>query len=179
MRCEYCSANNAPEEKFCTGCGSPLREAGHISNAPSNRPAQVGEIHCPHCGKMHPSSIWSCPETGGDLSSTSGASVPAIKTYASAKLVLDDSSEIPLTASGRTIGRDDFDRTASSQDLPFISRRHLLVSVTGNDFYIEDAGSVNGTLLNGAKLAAGSKQELKDGDQIELGRVAKLTFKQD
>jgi hypothetical protein len=179
MRCEYCGANNAQEEKFCSGCGSPLRESGNAAEGAAHVSRPISEIQCPHCGKKHPSTIWSCPETGGDLSGTAGAKVQSPASCATAQLSIDGGSEIQLTGEGRQVGRDDFDRTASTQDLQYISRRHLLISVSDGTYYIEDPGSKNGTIVNGTDITGREKQALKDGDRIELGKVVTLTFKQD
>jgi pSer/pThr/pTyr-binding forkhead associated (FHA) protein len=55
-----------------------------------------------------------------------------------------------------------------------VSRKHARISVEGTSFFIEDLGSSNGTIVNGAKVAG--KQSLKDGDSISLGPVA-FSFK--
>lgn len=179
MRCEYCGINNIEEDKFCSGCGSPLRESGKYTEAAAHAVEGISEIHCPHCGKTHPSTIWSCPETGGDLSSTAGDKVAAHVTYMQTRLIIDGGGEILLTTTDRVVGRDDFDRVASTRDLPYVSRRHMLISFTDDSYRITDQNSKNGTSVNGVDIAGIEKQLLKDGDRIELGKVVTLTFKQD
>ncbi len=53
-----------------------------------------------------------------------------------------------------------------------VSRRHARIFVEGDGIAIEDLGSSNGTLVNGAKV---DKRPLKDGDAITLGPVV-FTF---
>lgn len=52
-----------------------------------------------------------------------------------------------------------------------VGRRHARLAVEGGQLVIEDLDSTNGTLLNGQKLAARQLQPLKDGDQIQLGKL--------
>lgn len=54
-----------------------------------------------------------------------------------------------------------------------VSRHHASVEVRGNEYILTDAGSRNGTYLNGAKINGPVK--LKDGDRIEVGNT-KVVF---
>jgi len=54
-----------------------------------------------------------------------------------------------------------------------ISRRHAKISVAGTAVKIEDLGSANGTLVNGALI---QQSGLKDGDKIQLGSTTILKF---
>jgi len=49
-----------------------------------------------------------------------------------------------------------------------ISRAHAAIGYDGKGFYVQDLGSTNGTLVNGAKV---ERQSLKRGDQIQMGRL--------
>ena len=58
-----------------------------------------------------------------------------------------------------------------------ISRRHArLVVKEGKFFVAEEIGTMNGTFLNGKKLANGVLTPIKDGDELVLCRLG-LTFK--
>ena len=59
-------------------------------------------------------------------------------------------------------------------DLPGVSRHHARILVAGEAATVQDAGSKNGTYLNGQKLA--EPAALSDGDTIRLGNVP-LTFR--
>ncbi|GEM_PF-329458 len=50
-----------------------------------------------------------------------------------------------------------------------VSARHLRVVRQGNEFYVEDLHSTNGTYLNGVKLLPGKLERLNEGDTILLG----------
>ncbi|MDB9434719.1 FHA domain-containing protein [Microcystis aeruginosa] len=58
-----------------------------------------------------------------------------------------------------------------------VSRVHAIIYVEEDGFYLEDAGSLNGTYLNGENLQSGRKK-LKSGDRITLGyyRAINLLF---
>lgn len=53
-----------------------------------------------------------------------------------------------------------------------ISGRHALITVMGDHTYVDDLGSTNGTLLNGARVA---KSQLHHGDTIQTGNY-QFTF---
>ncbi len=58
-----------------------------------------------------------------------------------------------------------------------ISRRHARVVIKDGRFFIaEEIGTMNGTFLNGTKLANGVLTPIGDGDELMLCRLA-LTFK--
>ena len=58
-----------------------------------------------------------------------------------------------------------------------ISRRHARVVVRdGKPFVAEEIGTMNGTYLNGQRLATGVLTPIKDGDEVTLCRLT-LTFK--
>ena len=47
-----------------------------------------------------------------------------------------------------------------------VSRRHAKITVTGDQIFIQDLGSTNGTELNGERVERG---KLADGDRITVG----------
>jgi pSer/pThr/pTyr-binding forkhead associated (FHA) protein len=51
---------------------------------------------------------------------------------------------------------------------PTISRAHAAIGYEREGFYLQDLGSTNGTLVNGARI---ERQPLKPGDQIQMGRL--------
>lgn len=54
-------------------------------------------------------------------------------------------------------------------DAPLVSRVHCKLTVSrGGDLEVEDAGSTNGTLVNGQRI---TRSPLKAGDSLTVGRV--------
>jgi hypothetical protein len=94
-----------------------------------------------------------------------------------AKLVLPDNSEISLTEETRPMGRSDFEEAVSAEALSYISRQHFRISCDDGKYSIEDRGSANGTKTNGVQVKGKGRQELRDGDRIDVADVAALTFK--
>jgi hypothetical protein len=73
--------------------------------------------------------------------------------------------EVPLSKDRMTIGR----RTHNDVviDNLAVSGEHAVVSKAGEDFYIEDLGSTNGTTVNGQPV---KKHLLQGGDFVEIGK---------
>lgn len=51
---------------------------------------------------------------------------------------------------------------------PVISRRHAKILKEGETYFLVDTDSLNGTYLNGRKLAAHTRAEIKSGDRIDF-----------
>jgi ribosomal protein L40E len=61
-------------------------------------------------------------------------------------------------------------------DSEIVSRIHADIRVEGDNFYIEDTGSSNGTYINHTPLSLGNRHRLRSGDRISLGKGDKMTF---
>lgn len=57
-----------------------------------------------------------------------------------------------------------------------VSGRHALITKMGEHMYVDDLGSTNGTLLNGARIA---KSIIKHGDVIQVGNYQFTYFSDD
>lgn len=70
---------------------------------------------------------------------------------------------------GAVIGRKDSPYEQQLAPLDLISRRHGRFTRRGRDWYIEDFGSTNGTLVNDVELAPGSPVRIGAGDVVDIG----------
>lgn len=106
---------------------------------------------------------------------------PNIKAY----LIIERSNRIiQLTKRHTYLGRRDYttgfipdvDLTKEDEE-KYISRKHSKITFIDSKFYIsEEPGAVNGTFLNGERLATGVKHELKNEDVVTLCHI-KIIFK--
>ena len=53
-----------------------------------------------------------------------------------------------------------------------VSRDHALIVRRGNDYYLDDCGSLNGTYVNRKRI---DSHRLADGDELQIGKY-KLAF---
>ena len=77
---------------------------------------------------------------------------------------------IPFPRNGATLGREDI-ATATGHTDPKMSTVHVRCGSARGIFTMEDAGSLNGTVVNGVKLHPGERVELADGAIVRLGRT--------
>ncbi|MEB3196260.1 MAG: FHA domain-containing protein [Candidatus Sericytochromatia bacterium] len=145
--CPNCHAENKDGVSYCDECGTKLEDAV--------KPAQVAAAEM-STGEMGPPA---------QLVITRGGTV---------------GREFPLEQRGEThIGRWDpdggaFPEVDLTQDDPEakISRKHARIFFRGGAYHLEDVGSLNGTFVNrGSRLMPGSPQELRNGDELLLGKT--------
>jgi hypothetical protein len=86
--------------------------------------------------------------------------------------------EYPLRSDVVRIGRADAEQNyrpdldLGSDDA--ISRRHAEIRRRGNQFFLVDLGSTNGTQLNGEPITPNVEMPLRDGGEIRLGAMTLL-----
>lgn len=68
------------------------------------------------------------------------------------------------------IGKEETDGGYALRE-PIISRRHARILKEGMRYFLVDTRSLNGTYLNGERLIAEEKKELKNGDQIDFADI--------
>ncbi|MEH2258621.1 FHA domain-containing protein [Nostoc sp.] len=61
-------------------------------------------------------------------------------------------------------------------DSDVVSRIHAQIWINGDEYYITDLGSSNGTYINGAKLQPQVFCPLHPGDKVSFGQGDKITF---
>jgi CRP-like cAMP-binding protein len=126
------------------------------------------------------------PKSGKDKNKTGDDKTaekvdPNVKAY----LIVQRSNRIvQLTKRNTFLGRRDYttgfipdvDLTKEDEE-KYISRKHSKIAFADGKFYIsEEPGAVNGTFLNGNRLATGVKHELKNEDELTLCHL-KIIFK--
>jgi predicted component of type VI protein secretion system len=87
--------------------------------------------------------------------------------------------EFPMSEDETQIGRWDADGGIfpdvdldSDDPEAKVSRRHARITRRGDQYFIEDLGSTNGTFINrGRRLLPGDRQPLRDGDEVIVGKT--------
>jgi hypothetical protein len=160
--CPVCKTKNELEAIVCGHCGAPLDDpsidSGHKTKT-TDMQAVTPEMIRDWSLKEAKEAV--VPESGIAFY-VDGHSMPAY---------IDSKGEFVL---GRKVG------TTSEVLLdlaPFggyslgLSRRHVIIRWTGDDYEVLDLGSVNGTWLNEEKLVPHTSYPLPSGSHLRLGRM--------
>jgi hypothetical protein len=152
-------------------------------------------LHCAECGFVNPEGANYCQKCGalvdheaGDEAATATYRVGETGDFVPVDLddVMDDGAAALVIRAGggragesfavagdrMTIGRRP-DSSVFLDDIT-VSRDHALLVLRGNDWYLDDCGSLNGTYINRKRI---DSQQLADGDELQIGKY-KLAFRQ-
>jgi serine/threonine-protein kinase len=126
------------------------------------------DVYCAHCGQRQPMAV---------------ASAALRQARATAKLVVMGTTELDssflLQKETSLVGRSDphsniFPEVDLSRFDPQtkVSRRHARIFRKGDNYLVEDLGSVNGTVVNDTlRLAPHQPRALESGDKLRLGET--------
>jgi hypothetical protein len=152
-------------------------------------------IKCPFCESVYPENTLFCDECGSYLAPSSDQGTDPLQGQTVGEMERGEAVEVPFMTlvldieSGGSIelplskevvlGRLDASRAVfpdvdltSEQGLEKgISRRHARISRRANQVFLEDLNSLNGTYLNANRLVPELPYPIKDGDQIQLGKL--------
>ena len=134
---------------------------------------------CPSCGRPTPigtSCVYCATVTDLDLKSlqldylrsSEGDPQDANLPLTVAVVVQKTGQKIPMRKSKCKIGRDPSNQVVIPDDT-FTSRHHAWITFEEGDFWLEDLGSTNGTMLNGHPVV--KRQILSSGDKIRVGHT--------
>ena len=147
-------------------------------------------IKCPFCNSVFPENTLFCEECGSYLPPSDSQTTDPLtspieakggrRTFKTLVLSVHDGGRIELPLSQEVIiGRLDAGR-AVFPDVDFtneqgiekgLSRRHARISSREGQIFLEDLHSLNGTFLNATRLVPDLPYPLKDGDQVQLGKL--------
>ncbi len=152
-------------------------------------------IKCPFCNNVYPEGTLFCEECGSYLAPSRAQATDPLSGQTAAEtergragppnfitLVLSieggGTVELPLSKevvlgrldAGRAIFPD-VDLTSEQGIEKGISRRHARISRRGDQVFVEDLNSLNGTFLNATRLIPELPYPLQDGDRVQLGKL--------
>src|SRR4051795_2382543 len=144
MQCPECGSLNSEGANYCSTCGAFL---GGPESPPGATTAayRVGET-----GEIEPLDLGSMAEAGAALVIRAGGGRTG--------------ESFPLAGQRMSIGR----RPESDifLDDVTVSRDHALLVRRGDDWYLDDCGSLNGTYVNRTRIES---HRLQAGDELQIG----------
>lgn len=126
---------------------------------------------CPKCQSPLRQGATFCPKCGHRLPAASGVT-QNISQVSGPYLVIQEQGlaqrQTPLGRLPVFIGREQAPSTIVVSH-PTVSRRHVEIQQSGNEYWLIDKGSTNGTSVNGGRLPKGGSHRLSDGDIFRIG----------
>jgi pSer/pThr/pTyr-binding forkhead associated (FHA) protein len=151
--CTECGFTNDEGANYCQRCGAFIGAPEPAAPESSTATYRIDET-----GELVPVEIGDVVEQGG------GA---ALVVRAGGGRV---GESFPLDHDRMTIGRRP-DSDVFLDDVT-VSRDHALIVRRGDEFHLDDLGSLNGTYVNRRRIES---HHLADGDELQVGKY-KLTF---
>jgi pSer/pThr/pTyr-binding forkhead associated (FHA) protein len=152
-QCPECGFTNAEGANYCQRCGAFIGAPEPVAAESSTATYRIDET-----GELVPVELEDVVAQGG------GA---ALVVRAGGGRV---GESFPLDGDRMTIGRRP-DSDVFLDDVT-VSRDHALIVRRGEEFHLDDLGSLNGTYVNRRRIES---HHLADGDELQVGKY-KLTF---
>lgn len=194
--CPTCNHTNPEGATQCEACFTPLPTMTVCPHCAS--PVQSDATFCGDCGQtIDPSQLK--PIAGNETSP--GAEAPAV---AVAPANNEPIPALPTTPESSSIASLIHVQTQTTLELPkgltvihlgkpndrvppdvdvsgfahsdVVSRVHADIRIEGEDYFLEDTGSANGTYVNHTILDPGDRHQLCPGDRVSLGKGDLVTF---
>lgn len=169
ITCPNCAYQNSDGSTQCSACGSPLPAA--VACPQCGAITQADARFCGHCGAqinavVEQPSVEQLPNqlSGAHLRHTSTNTTVALPPHSTIRIGKPNEQVPP-----------DID-ISGFPDSGVVSRVHATIHREGEAYYIEDAGSSNGTYINNLPLSTGSRHRLRTGDRIAFGKADKVAF---
>lgn len=174
-RCPACQLPTIPDAKYCDHCGFAL--FNFVAEKPEHEEPVV--ILCRECGHRNLAAWKYCEKCGAEIVTTQSDEPEQAPGMYFKLLKSSQRIEFPGNKTSFLIGRQDaendifpeIDLTPLGAQNFGIGRRHAKITLQGTEVFIEDLNSVNGTLVNRVKISTEKPQQLKDGDEVRLGKL--------
>ncbi len=187
-QCPVCGQENEPGNIFCDNCGAQLPAVQSAPPAPPpqsiphqpavNPPPQPDAPPAPVRAITVPIALPTAPAPTGPIAPLP----PTQPAPAGHPRLVVAASGMYFDLFRRTeviVGRVDptsrifpeVDLTAQGGDEGGVSRRHCRITLAGNQFFVEDLGSTNGTYVDASRLTPNTRVALDNGRQLRLGKL--------
>jgi pSer/pThr/pTyr-binding forkhead associated (FHA) protein len=152
--CNQCGHRNPPEARFCSSCGTVLdRLDDHTITL-----AKTDDLQdAPGASDDVVVDVGALPTGTASLIVRSGSQAGATFTLRNVLTRLGRSTENEISLDDITV-----------------SRRHADVQRQGVGYVVRDAGSLNGTYLNGRRIDG--EETLRHGDELQVGKFRLVFF---
>lgn len=173
INCPHCGTLVQADASFCGQCGQDLPHAS--SGSPDEETVSTIPIAVSSSSPVAGEEPLPAPPVSSTATQLQPPSASLLHVQAQTTI------ELPQGLATIHIGKPN-DRIPPDIDVSgfanseIVSRIHAQIRVEGTDFFIEDAGSANGTYVNHAPLLPGSRYRLRAGDRITLGKEDKVSF---
>ena len=154
LHCTECGFLNSEGANYCQRCGA-LLERGATAATPTGEPV-TATYRIDETGELVPVDIDEVTARG-----------PALVIRAGGGRV---GESFAVEGERMSIGRRP-DSEVFLDDVT-VSRDHALLIRRGEDWYLDDCGSLNGTYVNRSRIES---QRLEEADELQIGKY-KLTF---
>jgi FHA domain/Double zinc ribbon len=176
IQCPNCGTNNRADAAFCGQCGFNLQaNIPPASLVPPSIPMAPELRSTPPPPRLDPTG------PAEAVANSSGSTQLQVNTAKLFHIQTETTIELAQGSSIVHLGKPN-DRIPPDIDLSgypnseIVSRIHADIRIEGDAYYVEDVGSSNGTYVNNAPLAVGSRHRLRSGDRIALGKGDKVSF---
>ncbi|MEO8612199.1 MAG: FHA domain-containing protein [Chloroflexota bacterium] len=156
-KCSYCGFKNRDGVLFCEECAFPLTGSADETAKESQMEQAIGQFR----------------RAATDHFGHEAILVLHIRNEAEPLVIEIGDSNLAVGRTDSVTGRKvDIDLTPYNALQKGVSRLHAVLFRSEDDtLYLADAGSSNGTFLNGHQLPANEASPVSNGDEITLGKM--------
>ncbi len=164
--CPVCGLKNQPDTERCIRCGVILLADATTAQVPSEI---ADQIKAGRSGVTQPLSVHRHGLLNDGVVLYIAGEVRPLVIRGQKEFLLGRRTEGPLA-------EDMIDLTPYHGHLLGVSRRHARLKIDGEDTFVEDLDSTNGTWLNERRLAANTPYVIRNGDQLRLGQLIMFIY---
>ncbi len=171
IECPVCRIKYVANTLFCSECGLYLlkKDEEIVTD-----PLETADVEWQGKPEIHPHDEFNPPATGPLTVRLHIRADKSTLVSGGEARELEVGLGKPVRLGRLDPGQDiypDIDLTDDLAQEHGVSRVHACIFRRSQDVAVEDMGSTNGTLLNGNRLAPYLPERLKDGDQLQLGKL--------